>query len=225
MNNRKIKSGFTLLELVIAMGIFMIFITAILNTFITLTATQQKANLSREAMSEAKEILSFISIEAREKRIDYSCSNKNTSGTPATSALSIECLTKDAELVFITNDGLNRILIKSKEIKIETENEDQTYKEVIAQTQTRPNIFSAWQQPIETPLHSPRLKIKDFTVEINPAADPYDLSQSTEYLQHPVAQIRLVVERNSENKNPDQDSEPIVIQTSIASRAYSPQEI
>lgn len=228
------KSGFTLLELVIALGIFMIFMVSILNTFITLTSTQQKANLSREGMSEAKEILNYISVEAREKRIDYSCQNTSTadstdsSNTERENALSINCLLNDTtQLVLISNDGLERILIDKVPNETETNSELGSNGYIIqAKKENRPNVFSSWSDDVTLPLHSSRLKVKQFTVRINPIQDPYNLSlgNPTQGLQHPVAQIVLEVERNARNIN-DDTSSTITIQTSVASRAYNSQEI
>jgi type II secretory pathway pseudopilin PulG len=221
------RKGFTLLEIVIALGIFMLFMGAILNTFISLTSTQQKANLSREGMSEAKEILNFISVEAREKRIDYFC-NPPSTGIPAqegTTALTLGCGIDDDNtvLVFVSNNGLERLIIQ----KLNNENQEETNGQpsinVTAQTQRRNNIFSNWQTINEIPLHSERLKIKDINAQITPTQDPYDFGNDPEPLQHPVAQIRLEIYRNAQN--PDESAEQILIQTSVASRAYSPQEV
>jgi type II secretory pathway pseudopilin PulG len=220
------RSGFTLLELVIALGIFMIFMGAIMNSFIAITSAQQKANLSREGISEAKEILNFISVEGREKRIDYFC-NTGLSSTnngsqeaefEARNAFSLSCQIdlQTTKLVLINNDGLERILISADLIP------DSTFIQVSSIKQTRTSIFSNWQEVETIPLHSNRLKVRDFQVKISPTTDPYNLENS-QTLEHPIAQIILAVERNSQK--PNQSAEPIVIQTSIASRAYNPQEL
>lgn len=213
--------GFTLLEMVIALGIFMLFMGAVLNSFISLTTAQQKANLSREGVAEAKEILNQISIEGREKRIDYFCNQgisetadeENT--TEQANAFSLNCqIDENTKLVLVSNDGLERILIASQNI-----NQDSTYQQISAKKETRPNTLSNWSTAETTNLHSERLKVRSFEVKITPTTDPYELSSSN--LIHPITQLSLVVERNSQK--PDQESQPIVIQTTISSRAYNPQ--
>lgn len=217
------RKGFTLLEIVIALGIFMLFMGAVLNTFISLISVQQKANLSREGMSEAKEIMNFISVEAREKRIDYFCNPESTGirQTDSQTAIGLQCAIDpdNTILVFVSNNGLERLIIQ-KQIK---EIEDNEVIEVLAQNQERINIFSSWQDTNTIPLHSGRLRIKNIEATITPNQDPYNFANPNVTIQHPVAQIRLEIFRNAQN--PDEETEPIVIQTSVSSRAYSPQEI
>ena len=220
------KSGFTLLELVISLAIFMIFIGAIMNSFISLTTTQQKANLSREASSEAKDLLNYISVEAREKRIDYSCKNDGEDETTGNQYFSLNCgginLGENPDLVFVTNDGLERVIV-SKELDDET-----NFYTIMAKKQTRENLVSSWNDLSTTDLHSNRLKIKYAEFEVTPESDPYNYNilQESNQLKQPKVQIILNIERNSKTeKAEDSESEPIVLQTTISSRSYSPQEI
>lgn len=218
------RKGFTLLEIVIALGIFMLFMGAVLNTFISLISVQQKANLSREGMSEAKEIMNFISVEAREKRIDYFCNPESTGirQTDSQTAIGLQCAINpdNTVLVFVSNNGLERLIIQKED---NDETIEQPDIKVSAQIQRRDNIFSSWQDISTIPLHSDRLRIKNIEATITPDQDPYNFAQTPTVIQHPVAQIRLEIYRNAQN--PDGETEPIIIQTSVSSRAYSPQEI
>jgi len=218
-NNKTLKSGFTLLELVVALAIFMIFIGAIMNSFISLTTTQQKANLSREASAEAKDLLNYISVEAREKRIDYSCKN---GGTEDNADFSLNCgnIQIGEDLLFITNDGLERIIVRKER------NDETDFYTVSAIKQTRDNLISSWDSENETPLHSERLKIRNVNFETTPNFDPYDYSLVQPELEQPKVQIILNIERNSKTESATaSETPPIVIQTTISSRSYSPQEI
>jgi prepilin-type N-terminal cleavage/methylation domain-containing protein len=220
--NKTLKSGFTLLELVVALAIFMIFIGAIMNSFISLTTTQQKANLSREASSEAKDLLNYISVEAREKRIDYSCKNNGTDTDTNSQDFSLNCgdIQLDEDLVFITNDGLERIIVRK------IQDELTNFYTISAIKQTRPNLISNWEAENETPLHSERLKIRNVSFTTTPGSDPYDYAQTNPTLEQPKVQIVINIERNSKTENATaSETEPIVIQTTISSRSYSPQEI
>lgn len=222
--NKKLKSGFTLLELVIALGIFMIFIGAIMNSFISLTSTQQKANLSREAASEAKDLLNYISVEAREKRIDYSCKTANNSTYERDEYYALNCsdVNLETDIVFITNDGLERIIVSS------SKDNTSEFITITTKKQTRNNLISNWETVSDTPLHSERLKILSSQFNITPTQDPYNFSieQDITNLQQPKVEIILNIERNSKTQNASQSTNlPIILQTSISSRSYSPQEI
>jgi prepilin-type N-terminal cleavage/methylation domain-containing protein len=209
------RNGFTLLEMVIALGIFMLFMGAVLNSFISLTVAQQKANLSREGIAEAKEILNQISIEGREKRIDYFCNQglANTNPESNQTSFSLNCqIDANTKLVLVSNDGLERLLISSTPI-------DDNFKQISSITETRANTLSPWSTNQTTNLHSQRLKVRDFVVNIIPTTDPYLLDSPN--LQQPIVQLILIADRNSQK--PNLAAEPIVIQTSLSSRAYNPQ--
>lgn len=204
-NNLAIHKGFTLVEMVVALGIFMIFLAAVLSTFINLTTTQQKTNLNREAVSEVKSIVNQISTEAREKALDYNCYD-------------VECNIATT-LALISPDGLNRTLI--------TTTCDDDLCDMFLEKQTRPATYTtAWPPGEKTQLNSPNLKILGVKFDMIPRDDPFNIGngenpyQYQESLQYqPVFHLILNIARNSQAI--DAESDPIIIQTSISSRLYN----
>jgi prepilin-type N-terminal cleavage/methylation domain-containing protein len=71
MNKIFNKEGFTMIELLLAMAIFAIFITVIVGSFTTMVRYQREANEYRKFYSEAREIFDFVIATAREGQVVY----------------------------------------------------------------------------------------------------------------------------------------------------------
>lgn len=196
-------NGFTLIEMVVSLGIFMLFIGLILNIFINLTATQQKTNSNRETVSEAKNILNLITTEAKEKSLDYNCYDKDAA----------TCGTIQDTLALISPNGLNRVIIK-KEC---TENQCNLFQI----NQNKQNDLSpTWFVGEKTQLNSEKLRIKDIQFFITPIKNPFDINNAAEASSQfqPIFHVILNLYRNNKS---DPDNSPIIIQSSISSRIYN----
>lgn len=76
MNKFEIKKGFTLIEILIALTIFMIIVTSISASYLDIARKQREANVIREIYSEIRYVYNLIGEEARSKTIDYGCPRK-----------------------------------------------------------------------------------------------------------------------------------------------------
>ena len=56
----RLKRGFTLVEMLIAMSIFVIFITVLMSSYTSLIRAQREANNYRQLYAEAREIFDTI---------------------------------------------------------------------------------------------------------------------------------------------------------------------
>lgn len=74
INNKK---GFTLVELLIAICIFMMFIVVATDAFIQIIRAQKSANETRLMYSELRNFTDYLNNELREGGIDYFCYNQN----------------------------------------------------------------------------------------------------------------------------------------------------
>ncbi|MFZ2256462.1 MAG: prepilin-type N-terminal cleavage/methylation domain-containing protein [Patescibacteria group bacterium] len=68
--SRTSRSGFTLIELMIAMAIFAVMSVMIMSIYINTTNTSRKLNATRQLSETAREITERISQDVREKGID-----------------------------------------------------------------------------------------------------------------------------------------------------------
>ena len=199
-SNQRI-SGFTLIEMVISLGIFMLFIGMVLSIFISLTATQQKTNYNRETVSETKNIINTISTEAKEKAIDYNCYEREAI-----------CGNRDNNLALISPNGLTRTIF-SKSCTNGFCNLTQT-------NQSRSNRNESWALGQTSQLNSDKLKIKDLKFLIYPKENPFNIENAandkTQF--QPVVNIIINIARTTSG-----NSDPIIIQTSVTSRIYNEQ--
>lgn len=211
----KTNKGFTLLELVISLGIFMIFTTAVISTFLSVTQSTTKANLNREQVSEASQIFSYIENIAKENAVDYNfLENSQQSENTQTYA-------------FISANQLTQNLIQ---VACPSSPQSENFCTISSNQNTRNNIAQdfvtddgAW-----TPLHSPSLKIIRFQIKNFPTTDPFttdEIIQPQNQFQ-PITHLILNLARNSENTYQEalQSNNPITLQTSISSRSYNSQQ-
>lgn len=73
MKKFEAKKGFTLIEILIALTIFMIIVTSISASYLDIAGKQREANTIREIYSEIRYVYNLIGEEARSKTIDYGC--------------------------------------------------------------------------------------------------------------------------------------------------------
>lgn len=207
------KKGFTLLELVISLGIFMIFTTAVISSFLSLTASTTRANLNREQVSEANQIFEYIQSIAKENALDYSfletAQQTNNSQTYA----------------FISPDRLTRFLIRSQ--CPTSANSPEEFCKVESSTSNRSNISQEFilDGSLWTPLHSENLRITKFNLESFPERSPFTTDQIIESQNQfqPITHITLNLSRNKTDNYQEalSRSNPITLQTSISSRSYN----
>ena len=210
MNIKIKREGFTLMEMVIAMSIFLIFLTAVFSTFITITDTQKKANLNRESVAEVREIINFISNETKDKAIDYSCYEDAICST------GFNGRNETDTIALISKNGLERTIIK----KTET---DGLY-EIKSYNQNRLTTNQQWQAPeIENAIHSPNLRLQKALFLVTPNLDPFEntleAAENTSIQYQPNLQIILNIQRKETEG--EIDPNPIVVETSLSSRIYN----
>lgn len=74
------REGFTLIELMISIVIFMIFLGMVSQSYISIVRTQRQANEVRKMYSDVRLVMDFLSEEIRLSSIDYDCyAGKGTS--------------------------------------------------------------------------------------------------------------------------------------------------
>jgi len=118
--NKSKKKGFTLVELLIAIGIFMGFMVVVTDAFLEIVRAQKSANETRLMYSELRNFTDYLDNELREGGIDYFCYNQGfLQNLDFSQAALVRCddaatLTVDAgnNLRTISRDGLSSSIIK-----------------------------------------------------------------------------------------------------------------
>ncbi len=211
----KSKKAFTLIELVISLGIFMIFSSAVISSFLALTQSTTKANLNREQVSEANQVFEYIEAIAKENSIDYSYLS-TTQQTPTTQ-----------NYAFISADKLTRNLIRS--VCPTSSSTQEEFCQISSNRSTRNNISQEFitDKSLWTPLHSSNLRVIRFNITNFPTESPFTTDEPIERQNQfqPITHITLNLARNNQSTFQEslQATNPIILQTSISSRSYNSQ--
>lgn len=120
MIKNKLKKGFTLVELLIAMSIFMIFMLVVSNSFIDIIRAQKTANETRLMYSELRDFVDLVNNEMREGSVDFFCYNQDILINPDFTSQSLARCIEGADLQIssgnnlrtISKDGLQSTVIK-----------------------------------------------------------------------------------------------------------------
>lgn len=70
--NKKNQRGFTLIEIIVVLGIFSMLVVVILNVFILVMRSQRQAAFRQETLSDLRYVVETISKQVRTSEIDYS---------------------------------------------------------------------------------------------------------------------------------------------------------
>ncbi len=137
--------AFTLIEIVVAVSIFMLVLGVSMRSYLSLLDGQNQSNLNRIAISELKNILQVIETENHQKSILYPTDQNNNS------------------LSLISDDLLEKVIFK-----FESNFLTQSY----ANRTTLQEDFSNTQKDN---MHSQNLKFKTLQFIVTPNTNPYDI--------------------------------------------------
>lgn len=145
-NNR----GFTLVEMLVAMAIFVIFVGVILNSYTTIVRSQREANEYRIMYSEAREMFDYLSLKLRDGMVDYGFYREGGVGGVMDS------------LVLVSKDASERIYLS-----YDPADEDFDVKVNAFDGKNDLDLLSEFSFGDE-------VKIKELSFYVSPSNDPYD---------------------------------------------------
>ncbi|MFA6917469.1 MAG: type II secretion system protein [Candidatus Gracilibacteria bacterium] len=144
MSKIKLQKGFTLIEMMIAMTIFVIFMGVVVQSYLSIVRSQREANEYRVMYSEARYVFDKFSDEVRNAGISY----KQGMTNPLT------------ELVLVSPDG-------GRAVKFEYVNG------AISFAEAKMGVDGSFEVSQGYNLNSDRIKVKEFRLYISPLVDPY----------------------------------------------------
>ena len=217
--SKKIQKGFTLIELMIAIVIFVTFLVMVSNSFIAIIRAQVGANEVRQMYSEMRNFVDFVNGEMREGTVDYFCYHQELiMSLDFNQASLVRCvegpeLTVDSgnNLRTISKDGLLSSVIKFVPGKGEVPG--------VVEVQKFRNIDGVWapESGYETGFKQfafGNLNVKNLHFDIypkkDPLIDPSDLSTQIQPM------VEMIVSTSSTNPTVNFD---LQFQTMINSRA------
>lgn len=200
MAHYKSQKGFTLVEMLIAMAIFITFTGILISSYTSIVRSQREANDYRLMYSEARSVFESLTAELREGMVDYG--NLNYAAG-------------------VSNGGLNELYLVSKDDEVKTHIQyDEDNGVIKVSKSVRDRITKAYSGFDENrDLNSNDVKITDLKFYVSPVIDPYDPQYVENDLNqfHPKVTIYAEFERVAKSGKTYTTS----LQTTVSSRIYN----
>jgi len=228
----KIQKGFTLIEVLVALTIFIIFITNISSSYLYIAKSQREANLIREIYSDTRYVFNLIADEARAKTIDYACYTplplEEDEGPSITSkrisnpCSSLLLIPEDSYLALIDANQVNRTIFKVQENTETGYKTIKLYKENYTGGTWVPDdgyTISGTDEDGFKEITLRNIKVNGLSFEISPLGDPFDPDNVA---CGPVQFQPLVsIYANIQSIREDFSRFKLNLQTSVSSRVYN----
>lgn len=194
MAHYKSQKGFTLVEMLIAMAIFITFTGILISSYTSIVRSQREANDYRLMYSEARSVFESLTAELREGMVDYG--NLNYAAG-------------------VSNGGLNELYLVSKDGQIKTHVEYDDNLGVVRVQKSKKNFVPG----DFADLNSSDVKVTKLKFYVSPVIDPYDPQYVENDLNqfHPKVTIYAEFERILKSGKTYTTS----LQTTVSSRIYN----
>ncbi|MFC1655767.1 PilW family protein [Patescibacteria group bacterium] len=218
----KTQKGFTLIEVLVALSIFVIFVTSMSTTYLHIARSQREANSIRAMYSDLRYVMTILSDEARAKTVDYACYSSNAlAGSFSTKCNDVRASAGSVDyLALIDRASSNRTIFiveeNNEDVKdLKVFKEHKTFDNNGLETWVANEGYTAGYQPIALDT----VKLEGLEFEIAPLADPFDPDNVA---CGPVQfQPSVTVNAAISGVTPDTDDFRLDIQTSLSSRVYN----
>jgi|GEM_PF-1328077 len=230
----KTRAGFTLVELLVSIAIFVIFLGVISLSYIGIIRSQRQANQVRAMYSDVRSFMEALSEDMRLGTIDYdcyevngsltnSCENKdlNVSGTPPNQSTYLAIVNKDQtqKVIYWYDKSFNEL----KVIRYHGDFQNAQSNDI---TQGAPPDagYAAGKDTIDPAtdgisVFSNLVKVSNVVFSVNPPVNPYlsaNYSQN-QYQFQPKVTMTITIENATTNVAPFH----LNFQTTLSSRVYS----
>lgn len=221
------KKGFTLVEMLVAIGIFSIFMGVLITSYMSVVKGLRGAEEYRELYADARHTFDTILENARNSTVYGGCGN------------AVDNFSSDLEkLSFCSTDGLKRVTFEYMDAEnlssgviggdvddgVGTGGDENSelarkvLKMTVEEKQDPLSLDSGYVLPEESVLNSEGVNIKSFSFKVFPATDPFKSSYSDIPYQ-PVVIIDGVFERKSASV--PSGSVEVELHTSVSLRTYN----
>lgn len=193
------KRGFTLVEMLVAMSIFMIFTGVLLYSYTDIVRSLREGNDYREMYSEARRVFETVVQEFRDGMVDYGNGVYQSGCNPSVFENGKQ------DIYLISKDGLTttKLYLDEEVVKLKKWEKDSA----------EPPDDKAMS------LNSSDVIVKEFKISPYPFVDPYDQRyvEYSGYQFHPQVRIEAVFEKEKRNG----ENFELELHTTISSRIYN----
>ena len=115
------KKGFTLIELVVSLSIFMVFLGIVSTSYLSIIHAQREANSIRKMYSEVRNFMEMLAQDARLGTLDYDCYEhfSDVENIPLDEQCPADILNKNINGVAVSADGTSPFLVLVNKEKTE----------------------------------------------------------------------------------------------------------
>ncbi len=163
MQKLKSPAAFTLIEMLISITIFMIFIGIVGSSYISLVRANRSANELQKIYRDVRFIFDTIAAEVHSGRIDYSC---EIPAIRSTDSLCFENIPNDKKLIVMSASGLKRTTFKIEGNRVRI------------LKQIRDTAAAVWSAKNWEDLSSPMLSLDAASLSVFPLSDPYSFANA-----------------------------------------------
>jgi prepilin-type N-terminal cleavage/methylation domain-containing protein len=204
----KAHNAFTLVELIVSMLIFTVFVGVVTSTFIFTSRTLREANEVRKVYGEARFLVDRLTQEVRLNTIDYDCLNGGVSSIHGECPL-FNPSGVTSVLPLISEDGQHRTVYRFENdlfevIELDLNLSMSTWK--LAAGYSGFEVFET---------QSVTLEEVEFVVA--PTKSPYENFSNDKFQFHPSVNINVTARSTSSRFT---ESVPVQLQTTVSSRLY-----
>ncbi len=217
MNTRLKSPAFTLIEMIVAITVFSIFIGFAISAFLSFHRADQEALVDRSLMMEAGQVMDILTTDIKENKIDYEYYDDG-SGSPFTFTFPFtvelgDHVLNESVLVLRSVDGLTRTVYTWDSdpdvLGLTVQKFDMT-------DVTNPVALDGYTDPL--PMTSDHVYLNDVNFRIFPDVDPYDPENASDDATafQPVVTLNLIFAAEGRVR----EEVTLPLQTTVTSRFY-----
>lgn len=207
------KNGFTLIELIVSLTIFTVFIGILGNSYVFISRAERDALETRKVYAEARSLMDQMVEEARLMAIDYDCYSADYTYDDGSFLSECDSLSLNENqtsiLALVSSEGTKRALFRFDE-------ENQTIEFLKLEGEDRNWTLSEGFEGGFQSLKSENVEITDLDFLINPLSDPRENLSNSNFQYQPKATILLTVSGESRAR----EKIEFRLQTTVSSRVY-----
>mgnify|MGYP006419324887 FL=1 len=192
MSFKKDNKGFTLVELLVAMSIFIVFLGVLMSSYTSIIRAQREANDYRVMYSEARHVFETITQELRNGMVDYG---------------------KYCELI-----SAGTLLVPAQDHIFIVNKDSLDHREISFDEGNGKIKYGIYDSGVYEDLNSEAVSVKNLEFHIYPYGDPYN----DEYVMIDAVQFQpmVTVLATFERERSSQEPFSLTLQTTISSRIY-----
>lgn len=212
------SSAFTLVEILISITIFVIFMGFSMGAYLTFHRAQLEASITRGMMLEGEQIMNMVTTSVKENKIAYAAYDSNSPFSlfsPVSMSLfnlADEAIETDTLILSELNTG------NEMEIHWDADEEVLTQQWFTFDEGGQREPMAGYLEPLR--LHSETVDVSFAEFRIVPGKDPYDaeniLGNQEEYWYQPMVQMKITMKA----KGSIREEILFDLQTSVTSRVY-----